>query len=183
MWYVIQVHGGQEEKTAEMMRKQVSPEVMEECFIPQKERVKKFRGRWQRVEEILFPGYVFAGTENPEELYRQLKRITKMTKILQDGAFTFLPLSEDEEEMVKTIGDNRHMTRLSRIRIAEEDAKQQLGGGKDKRHVVILDGPLKSQEGNIVKVDLHKREVTVRVRFMGRDVDLKLGIEMVEEKR
>lgn len=168
MWYVIQVQGGQEEKTAEMIQKQVSCDAMEECFIPKKERVKKFRGRWQRVEEVLFPGYVFAAAKEPEELYRQLKQITKMTKILQDGACYFLPLSEVEEKVIKNIGDNYHITRLSKIRVEE---------GKK---VTILDGPLKSQEGSIVKVDLHRREVVVRVPFMGRQVDLKLGIEMVE---
>lgn len=170
MWYVIQVQGGQEEKTARMIEKQVSGGVMEECFIPKKERVKKFRGQWQQVEEVLFPGYVFASAKEPEQLYGQLKQITKMTKLLQDGACYFLPLSEEEEQMIKKIGDNYHVTRLSKVKVEE---------GK---HVVILDGPLVNQEGNIVKVNLHKREVVVRVSFMGRMVDLKLGIETVEER-
>lgn len=168
MWYVIQVQGGQEEKTAELIRRQVAPSVMEECFIPKKERMKKLRGSWKKLEEVLFPGYVFAVAKEPEELHRQLKQITKMTKILQDGTCYFLPLSEEEEKIIKNIGDNYHMTKLSQIKVEE---------GKK---VTILDGPLKEQEGNIVKVDLHRREVIVRVPFMGRLVDLKLGIEMVE---
>ena len=81
MWYVIQVQGGQEEKTAELIRSQVSAHVMEECFIPKKERVKKFRGRWQRVEEILFPGYAFTATNKPEELFLELKNVLRLTKI------------------------------------------------------------------------------------------------------
>lgn len=170
MWYVIQVMGGQEEKTAAMIRKQVSSDIMEECFIPQKERVKKFKGSWKQVEEILFPGYVFAAAKEPEELHQQLKQITMMTKVLQDGTFHFIPLSAEEENIIKTIGDNYHMTRLSRIKVSE---------GK---RIVIVDGPLKTQEGNIVKIDLHKREVVVRVSLMERMMDLKLGIEMVEEK-
>lgn len=168
MWYVIQVQGGQEERTAELIQKQVSPLAIEECFIPKKERLKKFRGRWQQMEEILFAGYVFASAKKPEELYQELKQISKLTKILQDGAFHFLPLSEEEEYTIKTMGDNYHKTRLSQVKVLE---------GKQ---ILILDGPLKNQEGNIIKIDLHRREAVVRIPFMGRQVDLKLGIEMVE---
>ena len=168
MWYVIQVMGGREENTADMIRKRISSETIEECFIPKKERLKKFKGRWQQIEEILFPGYVFAEAKDPEELYRQLKQITMMTKVLQDGEFHFLPLSEEEERQIKGMGDHSHITGLSKVRV--EEGKQ----------VAILEGPLKNMEGKIVKVDLHKREVIVNVLFMGRNVKLKLGIEMVE---
>ena len=44
----------------------------------------------------------------------------------------------------------------------------------------MADGPLKDYAGDVVKVDLHRREVTVRVEFMGRKVDLKMGIEMTD---
>lgn len=177
MWYVIQVMGGQEEKTAGMIRARVSEAAMEECFIPKKERVKKFKGSWKRVEEILFPGYVFAEAKEPEELYCELKRITMMTKLLQDGTFCFLPLSEAEEMMIKRIGDNYHVTRLSKVRVENKDKT----GEKCDQKVVIIDGPLKEQEGRIVRYNLHKREVTVRVLFMGREMDLKLGLELVKE--
>ena len=68
MWYVIQVQGGQEEKTAELIKKQLTlcDDSLRECFIPKKERVKKFKGRWQQVEELLFPGYVFADSGDAE---------------------------------------------------------------------------------------------------------------------
>lgn len=177
MWYVIQVMGGQEEKTAGMIRARVPAAAMGECFIPKKERVKKFKGSWKQVEEILFPGYVFAETKDPEELYRELKLITRMTKLLQDGTFCFLPLSKGEEMMIKRIGDNYHVTRLSRVRVENKDKD----GEKCNQRVVIIDGPLKEQEGQIVKYNLHKREVTVRISFMGNEMDLKLGIELVKE--
>lgn len=175
MWYVIQVMGGQEEKTAGMIRSRVSEDAMEECFIPKKERVKKFKGSWRQVEEILFPGYVFAQAKEPEALYRELKQITMMTKLLQDGTFCFLPLSEAEEMMIKRIGNNYHVTGLSKVRVENRNKS----GEKCDQKVVIIDGPLKDQEGRIVKYNLHKREVTVRISFMGNTMDLKLGLELV----
>lgn len=190
MWYVIQVQGGQEEKTAELIRSQVSAHVMEECFIPKKERVKKFRGRWQRVEEILFPGYVFTATNKPEELFLELKNVLRLTKILQDGAFYFIPLSGEEEKLIQSIGDNCHITRISRVQVKkkiEPAAKKEVVFNnrmlESGREIMIIDGPLKNQEGRIVKYNLHKREATVKLRFMGTEMELRLAIELVEEKR
>ena len=58
MWYVIQTQGGHEEEIANMIRKQISSYYIEECFIPKRERMKKYHGLWNKVEEILFRGYV-----------------------------------------------------------------------------------------------------------------------------
>ncbi len=43
---------------------------------------------------------------------------------------------------------------------------------------------MKGYMGNVIKVNLHKREVIVKVTFMGREIELFMGIEMVnsEEK-
>lgn len=207
MWYVIQVQGGQEEKTAELIKKQLTfqDSCLRECFIPRKIRVKKFKGRWQQVEEILFSGYVFADSEDAEELYRRLKQVGRLTKVLQDGSFLFLPLSKTEELWIKGIGDNRHVTRLSKIEIRTGN-KRWKENGQDRRfrnsetaggnfankngveetekieagkHVIVREGPLKGLEGHIVNVNLHKREVTVQMPFAGRMVDVRLGVEVV----
>ena len=50
MWYVIQVSGGQEEGTARLMQKRIPGDILTECFIPRKERKKKFKGIWRQVE-------------------------------------------------------------------------------------------------------------------------------------
>ena len=44
----------------------------------------------------------------------------------------------------------------------------------------VLEGPLRDYVGDVVKVNLHKREVVIRVTFMGREMELKLGVEMVD---
>ena len=82
MWYVIQTLGGQEEKTAEMIRNIVKSDFIEECFIPKRERLKKFQGSWNKVEEILFHGYVFVVSKESEEMYKELKQVPKLTKLL-----------------------------------------------------------------------------------------------------
>ena len=59
MWYVIQTLSGEEEKTADVIRKMVPSNFVQECFVPKRERMKKFHGNWNKVEEVLFRGYAF----------------------------------------------------------------------------------------------------------------------------
>jgi len=167
MWYVIQTFSGDEEKAAGMIKGLIPPDYFEECFVPKRERLKKYHGRWNKVEEVLFHGYTFVVSEKPERLYEELRRIPKLTKMLGREADYFLALSEKEEEMVRGIGDKGHKTSLSRVVV---------GKGKE---IQVIDGPLKGYRGSIVKINLHKREVVVRVDFMGRPMELKMGIEMV----
>lgn len=170
MWYVIQTCGGEEEKTAALIRKRVPSYYMEDCFIPKRERMKKFHGCWNKVEEILFHGYVFVVSRQPEGLYRELQRIPKLTKILGREKDYFIPLNKEEELFVQKIGNKEHKTEISKVQIQE---------GKQIR---VVEGPLKNYVGNIVKADLHKREVLIQINFMDREMQLRLGIEMVEMK-
>lgn len=167
MWYVIQTFGGQEEETANMIRRVISPEYIEECFVPKRERLKKFNGSWNKVEEVLFQGYAFIISEKPKELYEELKQVPKLTKVLGRETDYFFGLSEREKNFVMSIGNPEHKTALSKVVIGE---------GKQ---IQVMDVPLKGYMGDITKVNLHKREIVVEVEFMGRRMELKMGIEMV----
>lgn len=167
MWYVIQTLGGEEDRTANMIQKLISPKCIRECFVPKRERLKKFHGEWNKVEETLFSGYAFVISEHPEEMYEELKRIPKLTKMLGREEGFFFSLGEKEEKFVQGIGNEKHKTFLSKVLIGE---------GKK---IQVIDGPLKDYVGDVVKVDLHKREAVVRVEFMGRMMELKMGVEMV----
>ena len=166
MWYVIQTLGGEEERTADMIQKWIPSYYIEECFVPKRERMKKFHGKWNKVEEVLFHGYVFVISQQPEELYRELRHIPKLTKFLGREKDYYIPLSEEEKRLVSEIGDKEHKTSISKVMVME---------GK---RIYVVDGPLKGYEGNIVKVSLHKREVIICVEFMNRTVELCMGIEM-----
>lgn len=170
MWYVIQTLGGEEERTVDMIRKRVPSYYIEDCFIPKRERLKKFHGRWNKVEEILFPGYVFVISEQPEELYQSLQRIPKLTRILGREENYFIPLSELEKHFFYKIGNKEHKTCISKVELEE---------GKIVR---VIDGPLKDFIGNVVKMNFHKKEVAVRAEFMGSLVELYMGVEIVERQ-
>ena len=168
MWYAVQTLGGKEEETASMIRKTVSSHCIEECFIPKRERMKKFHGIWNKEKEILFKGYVFAVSEKPKELYQELKRIPRLTKVLGREEGYFYALNQAEEQLVRGIGDEKHKTSISKVEVEE---------GK---RILVIEGPLKNYVGHVVKVNLHKREAVVKVEFMGGNLELKMGIEMVK---
>ncbi|MGN8901347.1 transcription termination/antitermination NusG family protein, partial [Bariatricus sp. HCP28S3_B10] len=56
MWYVVQVSTGAEERIRLQCEKKIDKSIMEECFIPQYEEKKHFRGKWTVQKKILFPG-------------------------------------------------------------------------------------------------------------------------------
>ena len=52
--------------------------------------------------------------------------------------------------------------------------------GEDKQ-IKIISGPLKNLEGQIKKMNLHKRIAVVEVEFMGNRSLIHLGIEIADE--
>ncbi len=171
MWYVIQTFGGQEEKTADMIKRMVASDLFQDCFVLKRERLKKFQGSWNKVEEVLFHGYAFVISETPEELYEELKRVPRLTKVLGREMDYFFALGEEEKRLVEHIGGREHKAALSRVAVEE---------GK---RVYVIQGPLKGYEGDILKVNLHKREVVMGVEFMGRKVELRMGVDMVDDRK
>lgn len=103
MWYVIQVMGGQEKSSLNLMQRLVSSEVLQETFIPQRETMRHRGGAWVKTLEILFPGYLFVVTDDPERLAVQLRNVPAFTRLLGNGG-VFLPLAEEEVALIKVLG-------------------------------------------------------------------------------
>ncbi len=174
MWYVMQVVSGQENRTICLMEKMISEEILGSCFAPMRRLRKKFNGTWQEITEKLFPGYVFLISEQPQLLYEELKQIPALTKILGRCEEYFTPLSEKDVRMLekfqnKTVDSGELTVGISRIAVEEGN------------QIRILSGPLRELEGQIKKVNLHKRIAVVEVEFMGSKSLVHLGVEMVEK--
>ena len=174
MWYVMQVVSGQENRTVFLVEKIISEEILNSCFIPVRRLRKKFHGTWQEVTEKLFPGYVFLISEQPQLLYEELKQIPALTKLLGRCEGFFTPLSEKDVRMLEKLrnrmGDSGNLE-VEISKIAVEEGNQ----------IRILSGPLMNLEGQIKKVNLHKRIAVVEVEFMGSKSLVHLGVEMVEK--
>ena len=138
MWYVIQVKGGTEENIRQQCQNTISPPVLEKCFIPYYEQMKRYQGKWNKEKKILFPGYVFMVSDEIEELYFELKNVIGLTKILGAGS-EVVPLIQEEVEFLKQLG-------------CEEQVVEVSEGVIEGGNVVVTRGPLQGLEGCILSL-------------------------------
>ena len=114
MWYVAQVQAGRESSTLEMCCRLVPPSVMEDCFMPEYEVMWKIRGEWRLVKRLLFPGYLFFVTDDPEALNRELSRVPMPIRLLGNEENSFFPLTDKERA-----GSCRSWTATDTVRMSE----------------------------------------------------------------
>lgn len=190
MWYAMQVVSGREGQTVVMMERILSREILEGCLIPMRRLKKKYNGKWQEVTEKLFPGYVFLISEKPQLLYDELKKIPALTKLLGSCEEYFTPLSKDDVRFLQKLQDMRDTQKAGRQLCSIKKGPDQPGTEEvglsqvivgENRQIRIISGPLKNLEGQIQKINLHKRIAVVKAEFMGNQSFIHLGIEIVEE--
>ena len=90
-----------------------------------------------------------------------------MTKLLRADR-DILTLSPAEEELMRKLGDEEHVTRMS-YGIIEGDK------------ITVTDGPLKGLEGLIRRIDRHKRQCIVETEMFGQRSKMTVGIEIVSK--
>ncbi|MCC8028792.1 MAG: antiterminator LoaP [Lachnospiraceae bacterium] len=164
MYYVVQVHTGDEERCMQECCLRIDKEILRECFIPHYEEKRKINGTWMTQERVLFPGYVFLDTEDIDALYLQLKAVPRMTRLLGVGE-RIVPLSEEEEAFLMRFGGEAHLVEMSE-------------GIIERSQVRILSGPLMGMEGLIRKIDRHKRKAWLEVELFGRTQRIEVGLEV-----
>ena len=175
MYYVIQVSPNEERKTVQIIKNAISRELCTECFFPMRNIRRKIRGELMDIREKLFPRYVFVESDNPKELYEEIKKIPRLTKLLgvyydeDTETFDFIALSADEVAWLTQIisKEDGGIVPLSRVSVDAQGMVQ------------IVSGPLEHLENQVLKFDLHKRIAKVRVKFNGKIAVLHMGIEIV----
>lgn len=167
-WYVVQVRTGKEEAIAKKLQFHIDHDVLLECFIPCCKRQKKFRGKWQIVEEVLFKGYIFVITDKIDDLYTQLKEIPDLTKLLGNDGEDIYPIYPQEA--------------LFLARFSTEDYIVDVSKGYIKGDtIMIIEGPLVGLEGYITKIDRHQRIAYVDVNLLGQVSSVQVGLEIISK--
>lgn len=166
VWYVIQTLSGEEDSLVKMMKKQLSAESYADCFYMKREYALKVGGEYRVYLKPLFPAYVFIQTEFPEDVYFELKRIPKLSKLLASEGEMFLKVSKDEQEFLESIQDEMHVVRRSLVQVDEEG------------QIVTAEGPLGKYLGCIVRQRLRKRSVWIEKELLGETREILLGIRL-----
>ena len=168
MWYVIQVRSGAEEEIRKQCEQVIDRHILQKSFIPLYEQERKYHGVWHTELKVLFQGYVFLEAEDTEALFFALRKVLGLTKLLGTGK-EVVPLSEEEVRCLTQFGKEEHIVEMSRG-IVEND------------RVIVMEGPLKGNEGLIRKIDRHKRKAWLEIQMFGRTLETQVGLEIVAKK-
>lgn len=168
MLYAIQVLTGEEERTIKMCNVLIDEQILTDVFYAETEIMRRYKGAWHKQRRPMFPGYIFAETEQVEELFFKFIWIPKLTKILGTGMVP-VALSKEEETWLKRITNEDHVAEIS-IGIIEGD------------ELIVNSGPLMGLEGTVKKINRHKRQAVVEVEMFNRKMEMTLGLEVVEKK-
>lgn len=165
MWYVIFVKGGNEVKVCQTLNKKRI-----DAFIPMREKFHRNNGKISKVNQVLFPNYVFINTELDHvtfsEEFNKLKQSdNNLIKQLRHDLEGTPPLYDEEVRSLELL--------LGKDRMIEASI-----GFIENELVVVTEGPLMGFESQIVHINRHKKEAKVRLNLMGssREVTVSLDI-------
>lgn len=184
MWYVIQTETGKEEEALLLMVSSLDKRLCGRYMILDAEWPKRSGGQWLLLRKNMFPGYIFVETETAEQLFLQLKKIPKLTKILGDGSYEFVPLAEEEIQFLQKISKRAER----KTQISEKQGQKMPENCLFVVHpseihvdqagkIDVIRGPLKAFEREILRINLHKRYAVVKVEMLGEKTVL-FGIVM-----
>ncbi len=165
MWCVIHVRDRGEQHAERLVAGLLPQSLDARCFHLTRNRKKKFQGKWQTVQEDLFPGYVFVDTDDPDRVYRELKKAPRPKLLFSNDQYVST-LEQKESELLELMADKGGVIGISRVAVDE--------GGT----VRYLSGPLKNVGDRVRKVNLHKRIAEIEASLMWEKQILYLGIEM-----
>lgn len=95
-------------------------------------------------------------------------RVPVSIRILGNGENVFSPLTDKERDWFLSFLDDEHVVRMS---------EGVIEGDK----VTVTRGPLMGFEGDICKIDRHKRRACIKVSLFGRTVPASVGLEIVRK--
>ena len=164
MWYVVQTMAGSEEEVRRQAQLLI-PEV--EFRILYRIGSFKFRGEWTTKSLIMFPGYIFVITDDPSSVMMKLRKIEKFARMVKFDDM-FIPVSAEEQ---------RILSRMS----GDDDTIDTSTGIIEGDRILVKEGPLIGLESRIKRIDRHKRLAYVEFSMGSRDVEVELGLSIVEK--
>jgi transcriptional antiterminator NusG len=164
MWYVVQSAEGKERAAMEKCRKAISMTVATSIFTPSHEYKRRYQGAWHTKEGILFPGYIFVESSQPEELEKQLEQIHGVvTPVCIGGGF--YPIQQEEEDFLRSLLDETYCIRYSLGYIVDGE-------------LLVERGPLQGKAHYVTKIDRHRRDADLVLRLFGKEKKVQVGLEV-----
>lgn len=159
MWYVIQVKSGEERQVKAFLDSLAPKEYYGGCFIPLFEDVRR-SGRQCRIGfRMLFPGYVFVESSDPERLFEVVRSIPRFTRLLgceeNDGRKFFETIGKDDYEFINSLFADGIM-HLSYVHLAKNGRIDRVAG------------PLSAYRDCISRLEYRHRAAVVEAEMFGK---------------
>jgi transcription termination/antitermination protein NusG len=139
-------------------------------IIPKKKMPTRRRGKIAQVLLPVFPGYIFIESEDilgELDTYWKIRKTPGFIRFLRQSASP-TPLSDRDVLLLRRFISFGEFADTSKVSFDEKD------------RIVILEGPLKGLEGQIVKVNRRKGRAKVLLDMYGEAFPIDLGFEVVE---
>lgn len=183
MWYVIQTQTGREQELTECIERVLKGSGYRACFVIEQECVWRNAGEFIAYRKPLFPSYVIADTDTPEEIFLALKRVPKLSRLLRTDC-EFWAIREEERKLLCQMMelDEQSVTVLPILAPASTLVRRSLVTLDEDGNIRIAQGPLSFFLNKIVRKRIRKRIVTVEVELLGEKRRMELGIRLPEDK-
>lgn len=167
MWYVIQTKSGEEEKNMNLCKRALKAGSYCDAFVPKYVCMKRYEGAWHYEQRVLFSGYFFIDTNQPDIVEKAILPLSRLMKPVYVGK-DFVPIYKEEQSFLEEMMDAEHSISMSRGNIVQ--------GVCD-----IQEGPLQKKVSFIRKIDRHKRTAEIELHLFGQERRVKMGLEIVSK--
>jgi len=166
-YYAIQVYTGQED---DFSRRLLSRLQDRQLYIPKRVLDIRRRGKIKREASPVFPGYAFIESEDllkDLDAYWEVRKTPGFIRFLGDN-ISPTPLTDKDIRLLRHFISFGEYADTSKVTFDEND------------RIVVLEGPLKGLEGQIVKVNRRKGRAKVALDICNAGFLIDFGFTAVE---
>ena len=165
--YVIQVKTGKEDTYIKLWERKKGHLPLK-IFWLRKELMIRKNGHTHKGLKSIFPGYLFLEAEEIDpDTFQEFRHINYFSRFLKADK-TICPLPLDEAKRIYELAKYGRVIGQSKVIYNEQD------------RIVVIDGPMKGLEGQIIKVDRRKKRAKVRFSLYNNPYPIDLGFEVLE---
>ena len=171
-YYVIQVATGREQKFIDNVKK-LNPELAQNynfIYLTRELSVRR-KGEWVKELQPMFSSYIIVQTAKSVDAntLAALKKIPDFYQFLNSNT-EIVPLINKDLAIIKHFLGLGPQIGSSLVRFDEND------------RIVVIEGPLKGLEGNIIKVDKRKQRAKICINFHGATHTVDLCFEDISKQ-
>ena len=157
-WYVLHAKTAKELEISRRVK-----EVGMQALVPRRQMIERRQGAVRAVIRNLFPGYVFVNTALSAEDYYRLTSISGVIRILGPR-----PVPAEQINRVLRLAQEDDLVGISQVLC-------------ENGRVMVVSGPLKGLEGQIVKLDRRKGRAKVSIPLFDDFKMVELSVDVLKK--